>query len=103
MFNRNTLLSVSLASALMLVGVNGAFADDMASPRQKAEHLKKELNLTDDQTKKVESIFVDSKQKREALHEETRTQLKSVLTDAQMKKLDDMKAERMKDSKKSSY
>jgi Spy/CpxP family protein refolding chaperone len=95
MFNRKTFLSVSLASALMIAGVNAAFADHCdKNYQEKAQKLKKELNLTDDQTKKIQDIFADSKKKHESLKEDTRNEVRNVLTDEQKKKFDEMKSER---------
>lgn len=105
MFTRNTFLSLSLASALMVSGINAAFACDDKSPQDRAAHLKKELKLTDDQTKKIEAIMNDTHKKMESLRDDTKTQIKAVLTDEQKKKFDEMKAknEDKKDGKKSSY
>jgi Spy/CpxP family protein refolding chaperone len=96
MFNRKTFLSVSLASALMVAGVNAAFADHCdKNYQEKAQKLKKELNLTDDQTKKIQDIFADAKKKHESLREDTRKQVRDVLTDEQKKKFDELKSKKM--------
>jgi Spy/CpxP family protein refolding chaperone len=39
----------------------------MMDPGRRAEHMKHELNLTDDQTAQVKAIFEDSRTKMEAL------------------------------------
>jgi Spy/CpxP family protein refolding chaperone len=90
MFNRKSLISMTLAAALMVSGVN-AFAMSQHDAHEKAEKLKKELNLTDDQVKKIESIYTESHKEREKLHESTKEQVKGVLTPEQQKKFDEMK------------
>jgi len=91
MINRKSLISMTLAAALMVSGVN-AFAMTHHDAHEKAEKLKKELNLTDDQMKKIESIYSESHKQREKLHESTKTQIKGVLTPEQQKKYDEMKS-----------
>lgn len=75
------------------------------SPAERAAHMKEKLGLTDEQTAKVQKIFEQRKQQRDALHEkykpqleayyadkkklheQTHTDLKAVLTPAQQEKL----------------
>jgi Spy/CpxP family protein refolding chaperone len=78
-------------------------------PHKAAQHLSKRLNLTSDQTAKLEPILATQQQKiaslrsnttlthdqrREqfrAIHQETRTQLSSVLTPDQLQQLQSMR------------
>jgi Spy/CpxP family protein refolding chaperone len=94
MFNLKTVLSLSLASALMVAGANSAFAMSEDHAHKKAEKLKTELNLTDDQVKKIEGIYTESRKQRESLHESTKTQVRNVLTADQQKKFDEMQAKK---------
>jgi Spy/CpxP family protein refolding chaperone len=77
----------------------------MKSPAERAAHMKEKLGLTDEQAAKVQKIFEQRKQQRDALHEkykpqldayyaekkklheQTRTDLDAVLTPAQQQKL----------------
>lgn len=77
------------------------------SPAERAAHMKEKLALTDEQTAKVQKIFEQRKQQKDALHEkykpqleayyaekkklhdQTRTDLAGVLTPAQQQKLKD--------------
>ena len=79
------------------------------NPQKAAQHLQKRLNLTDDQTAKIEPILADQHQKMTALHsdtslskdqrhqqmrtifEQTHTQLAGVLTPDQMQQLRSMR------------
>jgi periplasmic protein CpxP/Spy len=78
-------------------------------PHKAAQHLGKKLNLTDDQTAKIEPILADQQQKMATLHsdtsltpdqrrqqarsifEQTHSQLASVLTPEQMQQLKSMR------------
>jgi Spy/CpxP family protein refolding chaperone len=80
----------------------------MPSPEERADHLKKALDLNDDQQGKVLSIYQDEQKQMDALrsdtsssredrwskmrqiHENTVSQIKSVLNPDQAKKFDDM-------------
>jgi protein CpxP len=62
--------------------------------KHRIERLTKELNLTDEQKAKVEAIFKTQHDKFKALHEETHTQLGTVLSPEQLTKLDDLKKQR---------
>lgn len=108
MFQRNTLIGIALASALVFSGLNAAYADNhqKKTPAEKSANLQKELNLTDDQTKKVEAIIKTQHEKADkiraeakALREETHKKLSEVLTPEQMKKYDEKREKRMKNSK----
>jgi len=116
MFHRNTLIGIAFASALAFSGISVACADDykQVDPAQKSARLQKELNLTDEQTKKVEDIITTQQKKAaeirkdaqevrddaKALREETRKKMSDVLTPEQMKQYDAMKEKKMKNSKK---
>jgi Spy/CpxP family protein refolding chaperone len=78
------------------------------TPAERAAHMKQKLGLSDDQTNKVQKIFEQRKQQRDALHEKYKPQLEayyadkkklreqthadiaSVLTPAQKEKLKDV-------------
>ncbi|SFU40645.1 hypothetical protein SAMN05216339_10251 [Nitrosomonas eutropha] len=53
--------------------------------------MDKVLSLTDDQKSKLETLFKQNGEKFKALHEETRSQLKAILTPEQYTKLQEMK------------
>jgi Spy/CpxP family protein refolding chaperone len=57
---------------------------------RKVERLTKELNLTDEQKTQVEALFKEQHEKFKALHEETNTKLKTILTPEQMNKMEAM-------------
>lgn len=116
MFHRNTLIAIAFASALAFSGISVACANDykQVDPAEKSARLQKELNLTDEQTKKVEAIIKTQQDKAteirkdaqevrddaKALREETRKKMSDVLTPEQMKQYDAMKEQKMKKSKK---
>jgi protein CpxP len=53
--------------------------------------MTKELNLNEEQKTKMDALFKEQHEKYKALHEETRTRLKEILTPEQIKKMDEMK------------
>jgi periplasmic protein CpxP/Spy len=90
----------------------GHHARMMPTPEQRADHLSKKLNLTDDQKAKVLSAYQDeqkqmsdlrsdsslSRQDRRAkmqqIHENTSTQIKGMLNPDQAKQFDEMEQNR---------
>ena len=55
------------------------------------ERLTQQLNLSDEQKTQVEKIFQEQIEKQRAIHDETQARLKSVLTEEQMAKMDQMR------------
>jgi Spy/CpxP family protein refolding chaperone len=69
-------------------------------PNRSVEHLKKVLNLSDDQAQQVGKIFDEDRQKMrdltkqlapqyQAIHEETRARIRQILNPDQQKKFDE--------------
>lgn len=61
---------------------------------KRMEQLDKTLSLTDDQKSKLEALFKQNGEKFRALREETKSQLKTILTPEQYAKLQEMKQRR---------
>ncbi|WP_020565479.1 hypothetical protein [Methylosarcina fibrata] len=57
---------------------------------RKVERLAKDLNLTAEQKTQVEALFKEQHEKFKALHEETNSKLKTILTPEQMTKMEEM-------------
>lgn len=55
------------------------------------ERLATELNLSDEQKSRLETIFKEQKAKHRALREEGHARMKEVLNDEQLKKWDEMR------------
>lgn len=84
-----------LVLALLPVAVFASPNEANGAPFCKhAERLSKQLGLNDDQKNKVEAIFKAQKEKFHALHEETETNLKAVLTSEQASKFEQLKEQR---------
>lgn len=93
------MLKKTLALAVVLALPVAAFAGPgpggkNPGPGGHMEKLAKELNLTEAQKPKVESLMKEQHEKMKALHDETHEKLKQLLTPEQAAKLDKMKEER---------
>lgn len=97
-----TLIGLALALSIPLTALAeaGQKSQECRWHGPRMERLTKELNLTDQQKAQVETIFKEQKEKYKAIHEETRTRLKSVLTEEQMTKMDEMRQRRLERWKK---
>lgn len=62
-------------------GPGHCFHHAKKSPADRAAHMKQKLGLTDEQTAKVQKIFEQRKQQREALHEKYKPQLEAYYAD----------------------
>jgi Spy/CpxP family protein refolding chaperone len=91
--NKKTLL---LACALVLP-MSAAYADKMEGKMcghgHHAGHLAKALGLNADQQAKLDEIFKEEHEKFKALHEESHSRIKDVLTPEQQAKWEKMMAE----------
>lgn len=102
---------VAVISFISLLGLTPVWAgenhekgshDKMEHRSEKRlDHLKKKLNLTDEQQKKIQSIQESKREKKKAIHEqmkalhdETQAEIRAVLTPEQQAKFDEMKANR---------
>lgn len=94
----NTKLSIlvlALAFPLAATADTGEHKCDMEQYRaKKIERMDKELSLTDDQKSKLDTLFKQSGEKFRAIHEETQSQLKTILTPEQYSKLQEQKQKR---------
>ncbi len=61
---------------------------------KKIERLDKELSLTGDQKSQLETLFKQKGEKMKAIHEETQSQLQTILTPEQYSKLQELKQRR---------
>lgn len=83
---------LALAFPLAVTANPGEHKHDHEQHRaKKIERLDKELSLTDDQKSKVDTLFKQNGEKFKAIHEETQSQLKTILTPEQYSKLQEMK------------
>lgn len=116
------IFSALIMSAVLFVSQANAQTDgpkhphkggERFSPKKQTEWMKTELSLSDDQTAKVETINQKYSDKRKAMHEEHRKQMKalkdeqdkefqSVLNKDQYAKLEAKKAE-MKEKRKQAH
>ncbi|MGZ8239949.1 MAG: hypothetical protein ACXWTK_00355 [Methylobacter sp.] len=92
MMNKKLMSIIVLALILPLTALAGEEpqGDFKRHHGQKIERLTQELDLNAEQKTQVDSLFKEKKAKYKALHEETREQLKKILTPEQMTKLDDI-------------
>jgi periplasmic protein CpxP/Spy len=85
-------LAIALALPLTAAAFPGSGGGCFEGHRgDKLERLTKELNLNDDQKGKLEVIFKEQKEKSDAIHQETRTRMQTVLSAEQMAKIDELK------------
>jgi Spy/CpxP family protein refolding chaperone len=106
---KRNLLTFAAAGAIALSGFAIAQAQDNGGPKGwhrhggQLQHLTKTLNLTPEQTAKVQPILDQAKPQLKAIHQDamqkaktvmdnTMSQIRPILTADQQKKLDDMKA-----------
>ncbi|MDC8445637.1 MAG: hypothetical protein LV471_06865 [Nitrosomonas sp.] len=85
---------IALALPLSVMAYPGGKGDHEQYRAKKIERLDKELGLSEDQKAKVEALFKEHGDKHKALHQETQSQLQSILTPEQNAKLEEMKQRR---------
>ncbi|MCG8392699.1 MAG: hypothetical protein MI745_06420 [Pseudomonadales bacterium] len=85
-----------LAIVILAVVSTSAFAmgPGHKGGERMAEHMQKQLELTDEQTAQIQTIFTEQGEKMKALHEETREKINAVLTPEQQDKLAELKEKR---------
>lgn len=92
-----------LITVLLGLLASAAFAADPGNAGQSAqgqhqgpnlERMTHELNLSEAQKSKLQTLFQEQKKKREALHEEMTSQLKALLTAEQFSKFEQMREQR---------
>ncbi|MBL6987297.1 MAG: periplasmic heavy metal sensor [Methylobacter sp.] len=90
------IITIALALALPLSvaafpGSNDSGNHSDNRRANKVEHLAKQLDLNAEQKSKLEAIFKEQHEKREALRQEARLRMQEVLSSEQMTKLDNLK------------
>ena len=89
-----TIIALALAFPLTVAAFPGGHDGGGRHRGNKVEYLAKQLDLNAEQKSKLEVIFKEQQEKREALRQETRLRMQEVLTAEQMTKLDAMKKDR---------
>ncbi|MBX3640339.1 MAG: hypothetical protein KF888_07490 [Nitrosomonas sp.] len=85
---------IALVLPLSVAAYPGGKGDHEQYRAKKIERLNKELGLSEDQKVKVEALFKEQGEKHRVLHQETRSQLQTILTPEQNTKLEEMKQHR---------
>lgn len=88
-------LVIALVLPLSAVAYPGGKGDHEHYRGKKIERLDKELGLSEDQKAKVEALFKEQGEKHKAIHKETQSRLKAILTPEQNAKLEEMKQRRL--------
>ena len=86
MSSMNKMAAVALGAFLVLSGQ--AFADTTGDTPKDADRMQREMGMTPEQMQKVHTIMSEQAAKRQALDEETRQRLSTVLNAEQMKRMD---------------
>lgn len=81
----NNLAALALGAFLVLSGQ--AFAEPASAAPKDGDRMQQEMGLTPDQAQKVRTIMSEQAAKRQALDEETRQRLSTVLNAEQMKRM----------------
>jgi len=87
-------IAMALALPLTVAAMPGADKEGYEGGYRhgnKMECLTKELDLTEEQKTKMDTLFKEQHEKYKTIHEETRTRMKEILTPEQMTKMDEMK------------
>jgi protein CpxP len=85
-------LAIALALPLTAAAFPGSGGGCFEGHRgDRMERMTKKLDLTDEQKGKLEVIFKEQKEKFDAIHQETRNRMQTVLSSEQMAKLDELK------------
>lgn len=87
-------IAMALALPLTVAAMPGAEKEGYEGGYRhgnKMERLTKELDLTEEQKTKMETLFKEQHEKYKTIHEETRTRMKEILTPEQVTKMDEMK------------
>lgn len=91
------ILAIGLAMA-GLVSATWVYANhpgkDGKNWEKRIEHMKAELSLTADQEAKIRDVFAKQREKIQAVREETRKTVSSILTPEQRQKFEQMKEKR---------
>jgi len=85
---------IALALPLSAVAYPGGKGDHEQYRAKKIERLNSELGLSEDQKVKIDALFKEQGEKHRALHQETQSQLQTILTPEQNTKLEEMKQRR---------
>ena len=85
---------IALAFPLTVAAYPGGKGDHEQYRAKKIERLDKELKLSDDQKAKIDVLYKEQGEKHRVIHEETKSQLKTILTHEQNTKLEEMKQRR---------
>jgi Spy/CpxP family protein refolding chaperone len=85
---------MALIFPMAVAAYPGGKGDGEGRQEKRMERLSKELSLTEEQKTKVGVVFKEQGEKYKAIHDETRTQLKTILTPEQFTKLEEMKQRR---------
>lgn len=85
-------MTIALAFPLTVAAYSGG--DHEQYHAKKIERLDKELGLSEDQKVKIEALFKEQGEKYKAIHRETQSKMKEILTPEQNTKLQEMKQRR---------
>ncbi len=86
-------IALALALPLTVAAFPGSSNGDHFDDRRgdKVERMAKQLDLNAEQKSKLEVIFKEQQEKREAIRQKSRLRIQEVLSSEQMTKLDDLK------------
>ena len=94
------MLAMALALPLTVAAFPGGGGYSEGHRGDRFERLAKKLDLNDEQKGKLEAIFKEQREKFDAVRQETRVRMQSVLSPEQMTKLDELKQQRKEKWKK---
>ncbi|MCD2449590.1 hypothetical protein GO003_004215 [Methylicorpusculum oleiharenae] len=87
-------IMMALIFPLAVAAYPGGKGNDEGHQVKRMERMSKELSLTEEQQTKVGAVFKEQGEKYKAIHDETQSQLKTILTPEQFTKLEEMKQRR---------
>ncbi|GAA5110785.1 Spy/CpxP family protein refolding chaperone [Alloalcanivorax gelatiniphagus] len=89
-----TTLALALVTGAALAGPVMAAPKPGPNPDRMVEHMAKELDLNADQQARIKTIMEEQGKKMRALHDETESRVKAVLTPEQQAKAEAMRDKR---------
>ncbi|MGR9086957.1 MAG: periplasmic heavy metal sensor [Gammaproteobacteria bacterium] len=84
-------LAIVLAFPLAAAAFPGGGPGPDGHHGRRMERMTKELNLTDEQKTRVETLFKEQHENYKAIHDETQAKLGEILTPEQMTKMEEVK------------
>ncbi|MBU58672.1 MAG: hypothetical protein CL543_07305 [Alcanivorax sp.] len=89
-----TTLALVLLTGATLAGTAAAEPPRGPQPERMVEHMSRQLDLTDDQRARLETIFEEQGEKMRDLRDETRQRIDGVLTEEQRAKAEQLREQR---------